>query len=824
MTETINIPREVPQDSALSYEFLRAEGIQLIQKMAGDTWTDHNIHDPGITILEQVCYAITDLAYRMEYDITDLLGNDTTNTYDNLYSPATILSTNPVTLLDIRKMVIDVEGVKNAWIEKVIPKKTKGITAAGEQKEITPKGLFRVFVEKDALFNISGSNIVSKVREKLYGCRTICEDFEEIKLLDTQAVRLQGVIEIADTVDDVNELVAGLLYRVGTHFSPKIPFHTLQELLEKGKRTDEIFEGPRLVNGFIEDQDLIYNYRKEEIQTSDVIKEIMDQTGVLAIDRLALATGTNTVKNWILPLDATKTPFLDVKGTLAQLSFTAQGLTVGIDPKRIEDVYNTKKAEERSRALSLKEKDMLMPDTESQQLETYYPIQNQFPANYGIGEIGLPDSASQARKAQAKQLSGYLLFFEQTLANYFSQLANFKNLMSFDGEDTRTYFNQSVLDCVPGVSELVRNKESYDAYLNEKTSDTTHGLLRKNKFLNHLLARFAEKFTGYGMVLKDTTNDVFSTEEKLIRDKARFLKEYPVVSGCRAKAYDAKQKVWDTQNISGLEKRIALKIGIEDYSRRNLGANATAGLHMVEHILLRNRKSYPYPFTAQYTSLAIERFEIAITDEFTRCIVGDHTILPGEEIQITNNELYNGVYTVLAIGEDFFEIEAPFQESESGGFWQRTPDIRYYMQTATVISFAVSPKTSDHTFCTIGAHSLIAGDQIEITRTANYNGVHTIVAVTRDGFEIAVPFTEEETKGRWMTTRSPEDPYSLQLTFVLPAWIERYQDADFKKFIAMTIREETPAHIKTHIQWLDQEEMQRFDHAYQRFLTEIHNG
>ncbi|KAA1245215.1 hypothetical protein [Aquimarina sp. RZ0] len=814
MTDTITIPKEVPQDSALSYEFLRAEGMQLIQKMAGDTWTDHNIHDPGITILEQVCYAVTDLAYRMEFDIQDLIGND----HKSLYSPATILTTNPVTLMDIRKMVIDIEGVKNAWVEKVIPKN------ANELEPSIPKGLFRVFIEKDGLFDIPGSKIIPAVREKLNSCRSICEDFEEIKLLDTQGVRLQGVIEIADNVDDIHELVANMLHRVGTHFSPRIPFYTLQQQLEKGKTTDEIFDGPRLHHGFMEDQDIAKAYRKEEIQTSDVIKEIMDQPGILVIDKLALATGTNTIKNWLLPLDTSKTPILDVDGTLSQLSFTSKGLTVSVDIERIKQLYNKKRTEEVSRLGSLIEKDIILPTSDALSLDQYYPIQNQFPMNYGIGEIGVPDSASATRKAQAKQLSGYLLFFEQTLANYFSQLASFKKLMSFDGDDTRTYWNQSLLECVPGVSEVIGNKENYEAYLSEMTDDANAGLLRKNKFQNHLLARFAEKFTGYGMVLKDLTDNESSTDKKLIKDKARFLKEYPVVSACRAKAYDTTKDFWDTRNISGLEKRIALKIGIEDYSRRNLGDDNTAGMHMVEHILLRPRKKYPYSFTAAYIPLQIERFEVAITEEFTRCIAKDHTLEPGEEIRITGNTQFEGTYIVLAIGEDFFEIEAPFQEPETGGLFQRTPDIRYYLQSASIDSIETSSTASDHIFCKTGTHSLRAGDKIEITGTKNYNGEHSIVSISEDGFEIAVPFIEEETTGRWMSTADPKDPYSLQLTFALPAWIAQYQDEDFKKFIALTIREETPAHIKTNIQWLEQEEMQRFDYAYHRFLEEINNG
>src|SRR5262245_62103054 len=114
MIQPVTIPKDLPPDSALSYTFLRSEGIKYIQQLAGHIWTDHNTHDPGITILEQLCYAVTDLSYRIDKNIQALLGRNNASSYTGLYSAATILTTNPVTLQDIRKWVIDVDGVKNA--------------------------------------------------------------------------------------------------------------------------------------------------------------------------------------------------------------------------------------------------------------------------------------------------------------------------------------------------------------------------------------------------------------------------------------------------------------------------------------------------------------------------------------------------------------------------------------------------------------------------------------------------------------------------------------------------------------------------------------
>jgi len=58
---------------SLDYDALRALGISYIEKYSGNQWTDYNYHDPGVTILEQLCYALTDLGYRTDFSVTDVL-------------------------------------------------------------------------------------------------------------------------------------------------------------------------------------------------------------------------------------------------------------------------------------------------------------------------------------------------------------------------------------------------------------------------------------------------------------------------------------------------------------------------------------------------------------------------------------------------------------------------------------------------------------------------------------------------------------------------------------------------------------------------------
>ena len=61
------------ESAALDFYRLRREGIGRIETTASATWTDYNLHDPGITILEAAAYAQTELAFRTDFPIADIL-------------------------------------------------------------------------------------------------------------------------------------------------------------------------------------------------------------------------------------------------------------------------------------------------------------------------------------------------------------------------------------------------------------------------------------------------------------------------------------------------------------------------------------------------------------------------------------------------------------------------------------------------------------------------------------------------------------------------------------------------------------------------------
>ena len=73
MSKPVTISSAPPARISMNYSALREGGMELIRKWAGESWTDHNVHDPGITILEAASYAMTELGLRLQLDVGDLL-------------------------------------------------------------------------------------------------------------------------------------------------------------------------------------------------------------------------------------------------------------------------------------------------------------------------------------------------------------------------------------------------------------------------------------------------------------------------------------------------------------------------------------------------------------------------------------------------------------------------------------------------------------------------------------------------------------------------------------------------------------------------------
>ncbi|MBP6624032.1 MAG: hypothetical protein KA198_02605, partial [Chitinophagaceae bacterium] len=105
------------------FNYIREKALEYIRQLSAETWTDHNLHDPGITILEAIAYALTDIGFRMNLKMPDLMTDQQGNFINNaFYLPDQIFPTRAVTLNDFRKLIIDIPSVRNAWFKPITKK------------------------------------------------------------------------------------------------------------------------------------------------------------------------------------------------------------------------------------------------------------------------------------------------------------------------------------------------------------------------------------------------------------------------------------------------------------------------------------------------------------------------------------------------------------------------------------------------------------------------------------------------------------------------------------------------------------------------------
>lgn len=79
MQTDMTIAKKSNRPKGLDYKQLYDLGMARIRSLCSEKWTDYNTHDPGITLLETLCYAITDMSYRAQMPVKDLLASEHNN-------------------------------------------------------------------------------------------------------------------------------------------------------------------------------------------------------------------------------------------------------------------------------------------------------------------------------------------------------------------------------------------------------------------------------------------------------------------------------------------------------------------------------------------------------------------------------------------------------------------------------------------------------------------------------------------------------------------------------------------------------------------------
>ena len=572
---------------SMQYEFLRKMGIEWIQRVSGGKWTDYNYHDPGITFLEQLCYALTDLGYRTNFPIQDLLlcsSGDFDLEKNNLFIPAhKAFHSAPLNTADYRQIIIQqIPNVKNAWIRPL------------EENQFGFKGIYNVLIQCDEEIGDDKVNeIKSQVDQLLMQNRSLCSDFQEIKILQKDVLSISAHISL-DSFVLGESVLAEVYHKIEKVINPGVPFHEYEEMIARGYTTLDLFTGPTVYNGFIDIKEL--KGKTNEIYISEIKELIENIEGVVGVDEISVFKNGVKMFDDLISFGEDSYPSLekniqDYHIAAEQLTFSRNNNQYEIDTVILSQLYDALTTA--SKTNFFKPKQIETKDFESrfskEEIEQYFSIQNELPSIYGLKKNELSSSVNSKRKAQAKQLKAYLTFFDQIMSNHLSQLSNLRNIFSINKEVHQSYFTQIPKSIPELESILVEKKPStYLEKLQQMTESTEKKFSRRNHIVDHLLSRFGEFFNSNLLQkLIRSSNDELNEEEMkkmVLSKKIDFAEGILSLGKNRIKSFNYQLPSWDHKNISGLEKRLKLSLGLQHKSIRSLTAP------IMDHYQKRKRK------------------------------------------------------------------------------------------------------------------------------------------------------------------------------------------------------------------------------------------
>jgi len=239
----IKIPKKIETKDNLDFQFLRKKGVEYIEGLSNKLWTDYNSHDPGITTLEVLSYAITDLGMRMDLNMEDILASneEEKKLHKQFIKASDILPSRPVNELDYRKLFMDIElcknveskeskvidscsiidscnekkgeikisrPINNCWLsvyeEKIhVDCKTGNLAFTEDELEADKtdsfevKGLYKIFIDfKKGLEDCDKTVVKTEILKRFHANRNLCEDIVEINEVETQQIAVCADIEV----------------------------------------------------------------------------------------------------------------------------------------------------------------------------------------------------------------------------------------------------------------------------------------------------------------------------------------------------------------------------------------------------------------------------------------------------------------------------------------------------------------------------------------------------------------------------------------------------------------------------------------------------
>ncbi|MDO6589512.1 MULTISPECIES: hypothetical protein [Rhodobacterales] len=179
-------------DAPLTFDDLRARAIAAAHDASGKIWTDFNLHDPGVTLLEQSVFALSEIAYQGDHDVRDLLTDRDSEidlTQRGIFPADVVLSGRPVTNTDLASCLSELPSLERVFV-------TPGPAAGLVDLVIIPRS--SVDPQQETLRTASGWQdvLIAQTRARFDENRMLATAINRIDIATPKPVIVMGEIAI----------------------------------------------------------------------------------------------------------------------------------------------------------------------------------------------------------------------------------------------------------------------------------------------------------------------------------------------------------------------------------------------------------------------------------------------------------------------------------------------------------------------------------------------------------------------------------------------------------------------------------------------------
>jgi hypothetical protein len=817
-----SIPRLQADPDQLDFDGLRRRGIALLQELSGKQWTDYNYHDPGVTLLELLCYGITDLVYRTDFDVADFLCDEQGNINfqaQALYPPQSIFPNLAVTDLDYCKLIYDhLPDVEDVWI-------------SSNKNPHSFAGLLTVFVKPhQSLTNRNQKasselceDLRAQVIELLSAQRSLGRDLATIHIVQPKMFRLAGEIEIDDR-RACAEVYADIYFRCAKLVSSGSQIMRFEEALRKGLDWEQLFTGPLTERGFIDEASFLDgSYDIDVVKLITLVRHI---PGVKNVRSLVLVDDEGQLHEHLqfnhsdpncptlqFPSDAQQIHALNlIQGNTALVSINSNPIDEDKLAARLNNNYlkhdsqreihafheqvslHLKKYEFEYEAFRRNRSDfhklIELPKPSARDFAQYRSIGEDTPAIYGINHFGVPKSEPAEVHARARQLKAYLYPFEQLMANYLASLQQVRQIYSINPQLDRSYFSQFLdeqqIPAIRSVYQKSATPQEVAKILREQDAFED----RRNRVLDTLLAMYGEQFPSEEF----RRNDCYHhnrVEHQLIRCKIQLLEHLCELSSQRGNASNL-QQAWSHNNLSSLQKRLRILTG---------SAAATAGYHSPSLIQGLQEK---FQFISDSRYRALLEKQISFPSELrTSQLNAIPKQLPTDEEQRSD---YEFTFPHSAICESLLKYGVDWKN------YQSLPSGEHHVWLCLRVSNHQNIGTQVEQYWPI---CLLPKSELEVF-LSNLTEALIQISLSIEGFHLVEHILfrpHRDTHQREVESTF----YSHRISVILPGFTARFAENKARIWVENLIAQHLPAHLMPEFFWLDFAFLAQFEKRYQEW-------